>query len=364
MQENTISMLEKEEILHIVLWMPSWIGDVVLSLPALQTLRTLYPSARITAIVKSPADRLLYDHSPLDSVIQFPKNQGDGFIKQFDYALGFRKYQFDLGIVFPNSFYSALMLMLTGARFRVGHRTDGRRLLLTHSIPVTRKEKKTSYRVNYFHKILSPLNPGPVPDCYDLIGKKKQSIALKNALFTMGVGKNDHLITVHPGTSKPERAWHAERFSVLCQKLIKQYRVKIVLLGTSDEKPLLERISKFCSSETVNIASNLNLDEVAQLFKMSRLFIGNDSGMLHLASLIGTPVVGIFGPGHPGTTGPFLDTQKQEIVTQNYPCSPCNQHFFKECKPSPHHKPYCLEDISVQSVSESVQRIIQRLGLC
>lgn len=363
MQENTTSMLDKEEILHIVLWMPSWIGDVVLSLPSLQTLRILYPSARITAIVKPPTDQLLADHPSLDTIIQFPKNKGDSFIKQFNYALKLRKYHFDLGIVFPNSLHSALMLVLAGARFRLGYRTDGRRILLTHSIPVIRKEKRTSYRVNYFHKILSPLNPGSVPDCYDPIWKKSRGVTLKNSLIMMGVDKKDDLITIHPGASKPERAWHAERFGVLCQKLIKQYRIKIILLGTSEERPLLKKISEFCPPDKVNVVPAFNLNEIIQLLKMSRLFIGNDSGLLHLASLVGTPVVGIFGPGHSDTTGPFLDAQKQEIITRNYPCSPCRQRFFQECNPSPHHKPYCLEDISVKSVSDAVQRIIKRLEL-
>jgi len=84
---------------------------------------------------------------------------------------------------------------------------------------------------------------------------------------------------------------------------------------------------------------------------------------MHLASLVGTPVVGIFGPGHPETTGPFLASEKHETVTRNYPCSPCRQRFFNECKPSPHHKPYCLEDISVKDVSEAVERIVKRLQL-
>ena len=113
----------------------------------------------------------------------------------------------------------------------------------------------------------------------------------------------------------------------------------------------------------VTIACELNLQEIVQLMDVSRLFIGNDSGMMHLASLAGTPVVGIFGPGHSETTGPFLAKEKQEIVTQNYPCSPCRQRFFKECKPSHNYKPYCLEDISVKSVSGAVDRIIKRLEL-
>ena len=151
-------MLNKKEIFHIALWMPNWIGDVVLSLPALQTLRNIYPNARITAIVKFPTGQLLSNHTIVDSVLQFPKNKGDSYIKQYKYARGLRKYKFDVGIAFPNSFHSALMLMFMGARVRIGYRTDGRQILLTHAIPVTLKNKKTLYRVNYFHKILSPLN--------------------------------------------------------------------------------------------------------------------------------------------------------------------------------------------------------------
>ena len=357
-------MINKEEIFHIVLWMPSWIGDVVLSLPALKSLRIIYPDSRITAIVKPPTEQLLSGHPALDSILKFPSNKGDGFVSQFNYALGLRKYRFDLGIVFPNSFHSALMLMLSGAKLRIGYRTDLRGVLLTHSIPVTRKEKLSAYRVNYFHKILSPLNPGLVPDFYDPLWKTRIDKNFKDILLIMGIDKKDHIITIHPAASKSERTWHAERFGVLCQKLLKQYSVKIVLLGTSKEKPLLEQIREFCPQENLSIVPELNLGEITQLLKMSRLFIGNDSGMLHLASLAGTPVVGIYGPGNPGTSGPFVDTSKREIVTVNYACSPCRQNFFKECTPSPNHKPYCIEDISVNDVSEAVHRIIKRLSLC
>jgi len=363
MDDKATLPLDKEEIHHIALWMPNWVGDVVFALPTLQSLRRRYPNARITAIVRTPSDELLSDCRDLDSIIKFPRNKGDGYLKQFNYAYGLRKYRFDLGIVFPNSLHSALMLMFSGARIRIGYSTEGRRIFLTHSLPITRKEKKTSYRVDYFFKITSPLNLGLVPDRYDPNWKRKSKVKLENTLLKVGMNKKDFLVIVHPGTSKPERAWHAERFGILCQKLIKEYRMKIILLGVRKESQMLEKISELCSAGMTTIAYELNLLEIVQLLKVSRLFIGNDSGMMHLASLVGTPVVGIFGPGHPGTTGPLLAAEKQEIVTQNYSCSPCRQRFFKECKPSHHQKPYCLEDISVKYVSGAVDRIVKRLEL-
>ncbi len=361
MQDKAI--LNKKEIFHIVVWMPSWIGDVVLALPALQTLRGIFPNARISAIIKFPTGQLLSSHKAvIDTVIQFPKNKADGYIKQYSYALGLRKYKFDLGIIFPNSFHAAFMLMLMGVRVRIGYRTDGRQLLLTHSIPVTQEEKKTQYRVNYFHKILSPLNSELTPGRYDSKWTNN-NVALKKSLQSTGVDRKDFLITIHPGASKIERAWHAERFGILCQNLIKTYPVKIILLGTYEEKLLLEKINSFCSSENMMIVVKLDLAETTQLLKASHLFIGSDSGLLHVASLGGTPVVGIFGPGQAATTGPFIDIKKQEIVTRNYSCSPCRQHFFEECEASLHQKPECLESISVKEVSEAIKKIVERLGL-
>ena len=145
MEGNTKLPLDKEEVHHIAMWMPNWIGDVVLVLPTLQMLRSRYPNARITAIVRVPSDELLSYCRDLDSVIKFPKKKGDGFFKQLHYAYGLRKYRFDVGIIFPNSLHSAIMLMLARARFRIGYATEGRRLFLTHSLPVTSEEKKTLY---------------------------------------------------------------------------------------------------------------------------------------------------------------------------------------------------------------------------
>ena len=356
-------MLNKEKVFHIVLWMPSWVGDVVLALPALQSLRKIYPNARITAIVRFPTGQLLNNRTLVDSVLQFPKNKGDGYIKQYNYALGFRKYKFDIGIVFPNSFHSALMLMVMGAKFRIGYKTEGRQILLNQAIPVTLKEKKTLHRVKYFHQIISPLSTGPLPGCYDSKWTKDTSQGLKKTLSALGISKKDMVISIHPGASKIERAWHAERFGILCQNLIKAYSVKILLLGTNEEKLLLKNISSFCSSENVITVIKFNLFEITQLLKASQLFIGNDSGLLHLASLVDTPVIGIFGPGQAATTGPFIGINKQEIVTRNYPCSPCNQRFFKECEPSLHQKPECIESISVKEVSDAVQKLVRRLKL-
>ena len=145
--------LYDQEIHSIVLWMPNWIGDVVLTLPVLQSLRRAYPTARITAVVKSPSDELLLGHPAITTVLRLPSGSNSVNWERIKFARSLKKYKFDVGIVFPNSFGSAFLLCLAGVKYRLGYNTDGRDILLTHPIPTTDHLKKNQYRVEYFFKI-------------------------------------------------------------------------------------------------------------------------------------------------------------------------------------------------------------------
>jgi lipopolysaccharide heptosyltransferase II len=341
--------------------MPNWIGDVVLAIPAIQSLRERYPNARITALVKPPSNELLSTHPAINTVITPTFTCDDGILDKMQFAIDLKKYEFDLAVVFPNSFRSAFMTRLTGAKVRLGYATEIRNFLLTDPVPTTKKSK-TEYRVDYFFKILSPLGINKLEGRYYPFIPKEAYDTTNEHLFQMGIDKDEFLVTIHPSTSKPERSWHGERFAMLCQRLIKEYRAKILLLGSENDKPLLEEIKRCNPSGKVHAIHGLNLQESAAIIEKSKLFIGNDSGMMHLAAMVGTPIVGIFGPGSPATTGPFIDPQKKVTVSRNYPCSPCKQRFFKECKPSAHNKPDCIEDISVKEVVEAVENILHKLG--
>lgn len=353
--------LYDQEINSIVLWMPNWVGDVVLTIPVLQSLRRAYPKARITTVVKPPSDELLLGHSAVNTVIPLPVGAESGTWKRIKFALGLKKYSFDMGVVFPNSFGSAFLLSLTGAKHRLGYATDGRDIFLTLPIPTTAHLKKSQYRVEYFFKIFSPLRLDAPDTVFSPVVRQEGDISIREVLLNMGMDEDEEFITIHPGTSKVERSWHAERFGILCQKIFKEDEKKLVLLGAQSEKDLLNRIKNYCPPGKVKVVPALNLRVLAGLLKKSRLFIGNDSGMMHLAAMVGTPVIGIFGPGNPHATGPYMAPEKCEILTQNYSCSPCRQRFFKECKPSPHNKPYCLEDISVKNVHEAMHRLLKRV---
>jgi lipopolysaccharide heptosyltransferase II len=361
MSEPEEKPLQEQNFHNILLWMPNWIGDVILTMPAVQSLRAKYPHSRITTVARAPADQILTAHPAVDTVIQIPPKSNGGFFSGMRFARKLRKYRFDLGVVFPNSIHSAFLMSLAGVKNRLGYDTEGREILLTHPVPVTSLAKRTAYRVDYFFDLLEPLQLDPNEKKFLALDKNGEDEVVEEFLSQSGWEKNQLLIVVHPGTSKPQRGWHSERFGILCQKLVKEYPVKIVLLGNRKDADLLAQIRKFSPENVVPVPPDMDLREVAALLEKVHLFIGNDSGMMHLTSMVGTPLVGIFGPGSSRTSGPYIEESKLEIVTNNFDCSPCRQKFFKECKPSPHNKPYCLEDISVNDVGQAVVRLMKKL---
>ena len=349
--------MKGKEYKHILFWMPNWLGDVILTLPAIQGVREKYPEARITAVARQPSNEILTLHPAIDSVIKIPFKKSDGIFRQISFARGLRKYQFDLAVIFPNSFRGALLSCFTDARIRIGYDTDNRGLFLTDSLEI-KTEIKEGHGIDYFYELIAGLGiEKPEKKFMPLKFPKEEKLG-EETLSKLGIKAGDFVISMAPGASKPEKRWHADRFGILCQKLVKERGAKILLFGSEDESELLEEISQYGSRDTIFPLAGLKLNLVAELIAMSDVFIGNDSGLMHLSSLVGTPLVGIFGPGNRSTTEPCIENAKKEIVSKNYPCSPCRHNFFKECKPSIHNKPFCLEDISVTEVSEAVTRLL------
>ncbi len=341
--------------------MPNWLGDVVFSLPALQAIRNQFPQSRITLITRRPADDFLKHHPAVDSVIRITASKQDGWLASLRFALTLRKFHFDLSILFPNSLRAALMSFLSGSRFRTGYKTDSRGWLLTHPIP-TKADSRTIHGVDYYLGVAQGL--GAVTDKreFDPVLKPEDLDAQKQFLEEKGVGDGDLLIALGPGASKPEKRWHAERFAELCTRLIREHNARVLVLGSPDERALVDSI---CGSHPADRAIPLvgmNIHHVLGMLKHCRLMVANDSGLMNLSAMVGTPVVALFGPGNVKTTDPCIEPEKKEIVSKNYPCSPCRHRFFEECEPSPNNKPFCIEDITVNDVMEAVERLKQRVG--
>ena len=352
--------LEEQNLRHIMFWMPHWLGDVVFTLPTIQAVRARLPHVRITVVAHSPAHEFLTHHPSIDTVIKIPYTPKDSLWTASRFARGLKKYHFDLAVLFPNSFRSALMVWMSGAGIRIGYETEGRGLLLTHPLTV-QKNSKSIHGIDYYSYIVSCLGIDSVERKHEFIVSDENVAQQEEQLAQKGIYPGDFKVAIQPGASKPEKRWHPERFGILCQKLVKERGAKILLLGSEAEADLIEQVRKFCPREHSQVFTGMNLREVLALLRNCQLLIANDSGLAHLGAMVKTPLVAIFGPGSPKTSEPCIEPDKKIIITKNFPCSPCRHNFFKECNPSPHNKPFCIEDISVKDVSEAVDQLLEKI---
>ena len=145
------------------------------------------------------------------------------------------------------------------------------------------------------------------------------------------------LVVLHPGASKMQRAWNLERFVQLAE-MLQQKGLEVLFISGEDLA-----VGKF------PVVVKPSLKEFSNLLRSCSLFVGNDSGPMHLAQQCGAAVVGIYGPGDPLVTGPRPLTPHR-VIYHSYPCSPCRQKFFKECNPASSGKPYCIETITTDEV--------------
>ncbi len=346
---------------NILVWCPNWIGDVIMGIPAMTALRKRYPGAHITAVVKVPGNEILKGNPVVNEVIPYQdrRDRYNRLIDSIRIIRYLRKKDIDVAVVFPNSFRSALMVLMIGARYRIGHVTDGRGVFLTTGIKVTDYERN-KHRVEYFLDIVRAIGcKTPHKRPFLRLHPEKRRFAL-NYLHESGVSDRDLLIGIHPGASKPPRAWSSERFGRLCQRLYREFNAKIILFGGSDDKGTVSGIEANTKERLITAVGDTDLMQMAALIERCHIFVGNDSGIMHIAAMVKTPVVAIFGPGIPEKTCPFCSREKIEIVSKDYPCSPCRQRFFKECKPSINNKPPCIEDIEVADVMRGIERLIER----
>ena len=307
----------------ILVKLPNWMGDILFSYDLLYTLSKQFD--RVGILTSSQhADLFRIFPQPNTELITYPAEEWPYLsaatrrrIKEFN-AQGC--------LLLPNSFGAALALRRAGISHLYGYRCEHRRWLLKKSIAApTRRLHQRLYYLELLRLFdLQPLDyPGPEPS------------------------SREPMVILHPGASKPPRAWHLERFVKVAEAMREKGFEPIFVSGER------VRVGPF------RVIVRPPLQELCDLLRRCSLFIGNDSGPLHLAQQCGAPVVGIYGPGDPLITGP-RPCSPSRVVYHGFPCSPCRQKFFKECSPAASGKPFCLETINPEEVLKAGIELIEK----
>lgn len=317
----------KSEIKKILIKIPNWLGDSVMSVPAVAGVKKLFPDAEVWILAKKGLSgfwRLVPD---VTNVIEsVPK-----------------RHNFDLGILLTNSFGSAFRMYLSGIPERIGYSVNWRRFLLTGLVRL-KKKCGEMHQTDYFIGIAEGLGRfefDRIPRIY--ISNELKDKA-KGILIANGWDGKSKIIGLHATASYgPAKCWFPERFSRLIDRLVEVYDTWIVMVGSSGERDAIEKILKGAekTDKVINLAGRTDIDLLSGIIKHCDIFIANDSGPMHLAASVGTRVIAIFGSTNPAHTGPR--GSNCTVVKKQVSCSPC----FKRVCP---RNLECMDLITVDDI--------------
>lgn len=334
----------------------NWIGDAVMSIPALRELRRIFPDAKITLHTRSWADGLFQDADFIDELVTFDKHRWK--IKDvYDNSQFLRDDGYDLAVLLPNSFESALTSFLARIPRRIGYNKDVRGLLLTDPIAVPEWKNRRHEVFYYLHLVAEAERrllgrdtvSRDIPDTsLHISGQRRAEAATRLAAFGVDPAKRTVALAVGSTNSNAKR-WPAKQYAALCDMLRAKMDVNVILVGSGAEADVSERVSRLCSSPPIDLTGKTDIAEAAAMLSQVDLLISNDTGLAHLAPAAGTRTIVIFGPTNPNTTRPF--SPNAEVVQKEVECSPC---MLRDC-PIDHR---CMTRVTINEVFETAERLL------
>jgi heptosyltransferase-2 len=320
---------------NILVRATNWVGDAVMSLPALRAIRERFSTARISVLAKPWVADLYGRESFIDEIIlysgQSPWRTGHQL----------RSRRFDCAILLQNAFEAAWIAWLARIPTRIGYKRDGRQLLLTRAVNVPKPGEIPRHERFYYLELLR--RAGIIPALPESEEIRLGSGAVPSAKRVIGVSPGAAY-----GTAK---RWLPERFAEAAGTLATARGASIALFGSKGERELCGEVAQLLNGhQVINYAGQTTLAQFIDLASGCELFLTNDSGSMHIASALGVPTVAIFGATDDSTTGPT--GRNARVVRHPVDCSPC---LLREC-PIDHR---CMTGVGAERV---VQEALQLLG--
>jgi heptosyltransferase-2 len=329
----------------------NWLGDIVISLPALKAIRRALPDAHLSVLVKEEFASFFDGSGWVDEVIGYRVSRGArGLVDRCSIIDGIRHRKHDLAVLFPNSFESALWAALGGVTYRAGFARDGRSLLLTHrSTPSA--EVLGTHQVHYYLEMLrETLGIEGDADDYALDVHEPYRLDVRQWLAERRRRPQGRLFVLAPAAAYgPAKEWPMDRYAALIDLLDIHEGAECVLIGAPAERARCEQIAAASKSGAIVGAGEANIGEVIALLSIADGFAGNDSGCMHLAGALGIPTVGIFGSTSPARTAPL--GRRSRVIYRQIECSPC---LARTCRFG-HYR--CLTEIGAEEVARSLEQL-------
>lgn len=331
-----------------------FIGDMVLTVPFLRNLRAAYPESKIDMLIEPMSGRVLkgcpYVNSFIDldvkTIHKYSEGEKKGKLAGYIELIKLlRKKKYDTVFVLKRSFSSAAIARLLGADERIGFDTDHRGLLLT---------KKVAYKDAAQHEVenfLDVLRAAGIPvhdTALELWSTEEEISKAREYLAGGGIKKSDFKVVIHPVASIPSKEWPLDNCLKFCKKMLRKYNAKLIFTGAPDDEIKYCALEKELGDSVINLCGKATLRECISIYREADLFVGVDSGPMHLAAAAGLPLVALFGPVSPVKWGPWTDNG---IVLQaDVDCRPCSPHKCETNK--------CMLKIDEDDIMQAAGRMI------
>ncbi|MCX7626057.1 MAG: glycosyltransferase family 9 protein [Candidatus Sumerlaeaceae bacterium] len=360
---------------------PNWIGDCVMATPAVAFLREALPMAKITVLSRTSTAGIWQHHPLVDELVVADDRNLPATLQHH-----LRQQHFDAAILFPNSFRAAWLAWRLGVPRRFGYNRMARAWLLTDPLVFRRREWQTPtpqpltrksirpvkgaasprHMVEYYLRLAGHAvaglrqNPPSVPKVdreralppLVLPVREYERTLVAELLRSLRIVDEQPLIGIHPGAAYGgAKRWPLDRLATAANILASELKAAVVITAGPSEKELSGELQRHLRCTAYDLGARLDLPKLAALLERLALFIGNDTGVTHMAAAVGTPTVAIFGPMDWNVTHPW--SARSIVVRRSPPCAPC---FLREC-PLDHR---CMLDIAPTDVVDAAHRLLIR----
>jgi len=304
--------LREQEMEKILVRGVNWIGDAIMTLPALQALRQSFPHAHLTILAKPwVADIYRLSQLPDDIFIYEDPGRHEGIKGILRLSREIMERRFSAAILFQNAIEAAIIAYLSRIPVRAGYSTDGRGFLLTHAVR-RKKAVKNLHQTRYYLEMVRALGAEEVSSIPRIKAPEELPFPIPAS----------PLIGIAPGAQYgPAKRWFPERFASLADLLTETFSAQIILFGATADREVTREIVRRSKHPLLDLAGEVSLTQAIAIMSKLRVFVTNDSGLMHVASALGLPVVALFGSTNPYATGPVGSPSR--VIYHPVPCSPC-----------------------------------------
>ncbi|MEW5794973.1 MAG: lipopolysaccharide heptosyltransferase II [Candidatus Zixiibacteriota bacterium] len=342
----------------IIIRTPNHLGDCIMAMPMVNETREAYPGSTVTVLTPQHLADLFIGNPGIDRVLTIPTEHVHGVISVFKVKEIIAPGEFDLGYILPPSFGAASSFKLGGVKERIGYIADGRRLLLTKPLPLPTPLNSEHRSKVYFDLLrrgagvsIDYVKPKIFLSENDITGAMK-------LLGGFGIAESDKYAVLAFRAVAESRRWGTENYTELARRIISQCGIKVVLVGTEENRKSGDDIvgaAKTTEGAIVNLAGKTSLRELGTICSRAVVFVGNDSGPAHLAAAVGAPIVVLSGADDPKETSPMAG-KKRMIYREQLECISCVKN---KCPLKGGDFMRCMKEITVDMVMSELKTLVQ-----